>query len=241
MRRYGIFILGAAVAAVCVRLGFWQVSRLHQRRALRAQLERRERMPPLDLAALKDGADSLAYRPATVRGTFDFAHQLLVTERVVDEVPAVYVVTPLRYGDRAVLVERGWTPSADGYSAPLDALAEPDTATVTGVLLSVPRGAAPDAGAWPLHVRRDDPATLAERVPYPLFPLVLRRTHATGPLPAGLRPVAAPTLDNGPHLSYAIQWFSFAAIAVVGSIILFAKQRPGRDGMERETGGKREA
>jgi surfeit locus 1 family protein len=224
MRRYGILILGAMVAAVCMRLGFWQVSRLHQRLALRAVVERREGMPPRDLAAATAVGDSLIYRRATVQGRFDFTHQLLVTDRVVDEVPAVYVVTPLRYADRAVLVERGWTPSPDGYGAPLDALAEPDTATVTGVLVSPPRGAAPDSGDWPLHVRRDDPVSLAARFPYPLAPLVLRRTAAAQSLPPGLRTLAAPALDNGPHLSYAIQWFSFAAIAIVGGGILFWKE-----------------
>ena len=233
MRRYGIFIVGALAAAVCIRLGVWQLSRLSQRRAWRANVEQRERMFPLDLGALASGssgsgalvADSLAYRPATVRGTFDFAHQILVTERVVHEVPAVYIVTPLRYEGRAVLVERGWTPSADGYSAPLAVLDEPDTATVTGVLLPLPRGASPDSAGWPLHVRRDDPVTLAGRLPYPLFPLVLRRTRVTGPVPRGLEPIPTPVLDNGPHLSYAIQWFSFAAIAIVGPIIFYWSQR----------------
>jgi surfeit locus 1 family protein len=232
MRRYGILILGAVVAVICARLGVWQLSRLGQRRALRALVDRRELMPPLDLMTVTGAADSLTYRAATVRGTFDLAHQLLVTDRVVHEVPAVYVVTPLRYGDRAVLVERGWTPSADGYSAPLEALAEPDTSSVTGVLMPAARAAALDSSAWPLHVRRDDPASLSERLPYALFPLVLRRTRTTRPLPAGLRLLTAPALDNGPHLSYAIQWFSFAAIAIVGSAILFRNER-------RRAGGTR--
>jgi len=33
----------------------------------------------------------------------------------------------------------------------------------------------------------------------------------------------APELDDGPHLSYAIQWFSFALIIVIGSIALLRK------------------
>ena len=181
MRRYGIFMIGLVAAVLFIRLGFWQLNRLHQRRALRARIEQRERLDPLDPAMVTGAADSLSYRAARVRGTFDFAHQLVVTNRVVDEVTAVYIVTPLRYGDRAVLVERGWTPSADGYGAPLAALAEADTATVAGVLLRVPGDAGPDGEGWPLHVRRDAPASLGPHYPYPLFPLVLRRTRATAP------------------------------------------------------------
>jgi cytochrome oxidase assembly protein ShyY1 len=32
-------------------------------------------------------------------------------------------------------------------------------------------------------------------------------------------------LDDGPHLSYAIQWFAFATIAVVGAGIVVARTR----------------
>jgi len=42
--------------------------------------------------------------------------------------------------------------------------------------------------------------------------------------PAGTARWRTPALDNGPHLSYAIQWFSFAVIAVVGTILLLKKQ-----------------
>jgi cytochrome oxidase assembly protein ShyY1 len=37
--------------------------------------------------------------------------------------------------------------------------------------------------------------------------------------------VAPPALDDGPHLSYAIQWFSFAAIALVGSYVVVRRGR----------------
>jgi surfeit locus 1 family protein len=33
----------------------------------------------------------------------------------------------------------------------------------------------------------------------------------------------APALDPGPHLGYAIQWFSFAAIAITGWLVLVMK------------------
>jgi surfeit locus 1 family protein len=39
-------------------------------------------------------------------------------------------------------------------------------------------------------------------------------------LPARPIRLAPPALDDGPHLSYAVQWFSFATIAVVGGILL---------------------
>ncbi len=234
MRPHRVLIAGLLAAAVCVRLGIWQVSRLHQRQAFRATVEARLRRPPFELsatsalAAVTFGmADSLAYRPAVARGTFDFSRQIVVVARVVDEVPSVYVVTPLRLADGgAVLVERGWVPSPDAYTVRLDSLAEPDTAVVAGVLLAVTasREFAVRDSTWPVYTPSDDPAKLSGRYPYPLLTWVLRRTEATRAAPSELRPIPAPVIDNGPHLSYAIQWFAFAIIAIVGSIALFLRE-----------------
>lgn len=240
LRAYRVLILGALAAAVCVRLGFWQVSRLHQRQALRATVEARQRQAPFEVsasaafrAATLGAVDSASYRLATVRGVFDFSRQIVVVARAVEEVPGVYVVTPLQLADgQAILVERGWVPSPDAYTVGLDSLQEADSAVVTGMLLRVRarRELAVRDNVWPLYVPSDDPDRLAAFYPYPLLPWVLRRTEPAG-APSGLHPVPVPVIDNGPHLSYAIQWFAFATIAVVGSVLLFI----------RETGsGKRE-
>jgi cytochrome oxidase assembly protein ShyY1 len=55
-----------------------------------------------------------------------------------------------------------------------------------------------------------------------LLPVVLRRTDS--PIPS-LRPVPLPEVTDGPHLSYAIQWFAFGVIALVGSVVLARKDR----------------
>jgi surfeit locus 1 family protein len=105
-----------------------------------------------------------------------------------------------------VLVDRGWTYAADGMTVDPGLLGEPDSTVVEGVfgLPSGRFGVGPD--------------TL--RVGYPLLPVVLRRTSPSPGMPAALRPVPPPALDDGPHLSYAVQWFSFAAIALVGGALL---------------------
>jgi cytochrome oxidase assembly protein ShyY1 len=42
--------------------------------------------------------------------------------------------------------------------------------------------------------------------------------------------VPLPELSEGPHLSYAIQWFSFAVVALVGSAILVRRDRRAKRG-----------
>jgi surfeit locus 1 family protein len=237
LRAYGVLIGGVLAAAVCVRLGFWQVSRLHQRQAVRAMVEARQRQPEFELtgrtafqAWTLEGEDAMAYRPAVASGVFDFARQIVLVARSVDHIPAVYIVTPLRLADGpAILVERGWVPSPDAYTVPLDSLEEPDSARVAGLLLRYTASrdfTVPDS-TWPLTVPSPDPEKVAGRYPYRLLPWVLRRGQPgpAAPAPPALRPIPLPVIDNGPHLSYAIQWFAFATIALVGSAALFRREK----------------
>jgi surfeit locus 1 family protein len=61
-----------------------------------------------------------------------------------------------------------------------------------------------------------------------VLPLAIQLTEQDRPPPAAL-PVRLPPeeLSEGPHLSYAIQWFTFATIAVVGAVILLRRERRG--------------
>ena len=61
-----------------------------------------------------------------------------------------------------------------------------------------------------------DSARIAESIPYPvarMYVVDLAPGERSQGAPARLR---APSLDEGPHKSYAIQWFTFAAIALYG-------------------------
>jgi cytochrome oxidase assembly protein ShyY1 len=74
-----------------------------------------------------------------------------------------------------------------------------------------------------------DPAKLQDSLPYTLLPFVVQQlpdcastaSVAPSPFPRRLPP---PELTNGPHLSYVIQWFSFATIILVGTAALFRKK-----------------
>ena len=204
---------------VCIRLGVWQLDRLDQRRINNNMTEARLSLPAVELPTEHD-PDSLRYRRALADGVFDFEREIVVLARSRSGVPAVHVVTPLRLqnGD-AVLVERGVALSPDAKTVDLIALVEPDTSSATGVFVSLEGGNLGSPG-WPRYVRGVNPTELQGEYPYPLFPLVLRRTVAPPNAPLDLTPVPLPELTGGPHLSYAVQWFSFAAIAIIGSWFL---------------------
>ncbi|HVH68445.1 MAG TPA: SURF1 family protein [Gemmatimonadales bacterium] len=219
-RRDGVALVAALlIAALCVWAGVWQLDRLHQRRARNDLVLARRARPPLDV---RGGplltADSARDRRLRARGRYDYAHERFWRPRSYEGVPGVALVTPLRLADSAaVLVDRGWVPSPDAYHVDQDAYREADSADVVGLGMKAPRG------------RGDvDPAALADSLPYPLLPFVLQELPTTRPPPSGMIRWPIPEISDGPHLSYAIQWFSFAAIIVVGSLVLVRKRASGR-------------
>src|SRR5436190_18324601 len=94
-----------AIAVVCVRLGFWQISRLHEKQALNAGLRAAEQAAPLIVGAESPAAGQARNRTIEATGEFDETRQFLLSGRAYDGVAGVEVVTPLRIagGTTAIL------------------------------------------------------------------------------------------------------------------------------------------
>lgn len=175
--------------------------------------------------------DTLAWRKALLTGRYDYRREIVIRDRSWTGAPGVYLLTPLLVrsgGDSAaVLVLRGWLPSGDAFHARL-AAGRPDTVArsreVSTLLLPGHREKElridTIRGPEGLHpvVAHVDPGRLAGLLPYPVADLY---AQVTDPAPPGGYPVRIPLpeLGNGPHLSYAIQWFALALISVVGGVI----------------------
>lgn len=218
-----------ALAALCVRLGVWQLDRLAQRRSRNAEIRAARERPALALERAGLAADAVRNRRILAQGLFDYARERVWRGRTFEGTPGVHLITPLRLADgSAVLVDRGWVPSPDASTVQPLAYREADSARVEGLGAVAPRG------------RGDvDPEVLADSFPYPLLPFVIQalpsgRPAARAPAPdrRGPGPVRAPppALTDGPHLSYAIQWFSFAVIIVVGTLALLRSRARARGG-----------
>jgi len=232
-----VFVIAAS--AVCVRLGFWQLERLHEKQALNSALRAALARPPLALSdpfAVPAGA--VRGRRVRLRGVFDERRQILLAGRAHDGSPGVSAVTPLVLdgGARAVLVERGWLYADDASTAHPERYPEPGPRAVIGIAEPLaggrggpPMRAVPSDSAKLWSVRWLDRDSLAPRLPYALAGFVVRQLPGEG-IPG--RPLRLPprAYDETMHLSYAIQWFLFAAILLGGSTILAFTRR--RDGAE---------
>jgi surfeit locus 1 family protein len=216
------------IAALCVRLGFWQVARLSERRAVNQAALAARAKPALDLGvgpALT--AEELSDRWVEARGVYDREHEIILRGQAFQGAPGVNVVTPLRLAgsEAAVLVLRGFVPTPDAVRADVDSLVEPGTVRVRGLATPIGSGAGqPLEHAGRTTWARLDLAALRDRVPYPLLPVVLRQTPDSSP-PRSPRRLPAPELDDGPHLNYAIQWFLFAGMAVAFAVLVVGRTR----------------
>lgn len=235
------------VTVTCIALGFWQLDRLDARRSFNASVQAAMELPTVELdsrvlAEISRNPSEYLYRRVRASGWFVDDLSILLRGRSDQGRPGVHLVTPMRLEDGVlVLINRGWLPAPDGATVdprPYDAGGKQ---TVRGSLQEMP-GDIDDPIALTVETEghrvdtylRLDRETLSWRFETPLPPLyVLADSAATdGGLPLTVPP---PALDDGPHLGYAIQWFSFAAIALFGfTAVAITRWRKGP--VERQDG-----
>jgi surfeit locus 1 family protein len=222
------------VAAVCVRLGIWQVHRLTERRSANAAALDARLKPEVILDG-EDPATIAANRRVRAMGRYDHTHDIVLRGAAYQGVPGVEVVTPLLVPgrDTAILVNRGFVPAPDAVTVELDSLHEPGEVRVEGLALPLTSGGgAPLQQGQQTSWARLDLNALRGRLPYAVYPIYIRQLPDSS-LPRFPRRLDPPLLDDGPHLSYAIQWFSFSILALVFGVVI-GRQKRERDKDERE-------
>lgn len=214
--------LAAALALLFVRLGFWQLDRLAERRAYNARLTARLAISEVPFQEL--GAEVLNRR-VVVEGSPDYAAEFVHTGRSRNGSPGVHVITPVRLAssDTVVLVNRGWVYAADAATVDLSRFREPRT-RFSGYTVARPAPRAePLAPPKQRAVRNLDSVSVARLLAGPVAPvIVIARDSGGAEAPVRLPDVVA---DDGPHLSYAIQWFAFALIALGGAVVVAYRAR----------------
>lgn len=217
-------IIAVVVVVLFVSLGFWQLRRLDEKRDRNAAIEERSSVPVqpvdevVDAGTAFGGVEDLVYRRASATGRYDADGEVRIRSRSFEGRPGVHVVTPLRLEDGSALaVNRGFVPLSTDAPAPPSGEVE-----VTGLLFATQerRGIGPqDPGTGVLpELSRLDLGRLQEQYDADLYPMWLQLQRQDPPVDEGALPLllAEPEQDEGPHLSYAVQWFLFAAIGIIG-------------------------
>ena len=221
-------VAALALAVLFTFLGFWQLDRAEQKRALEAAFE--SGGEPVEITA--DTAPPL-YQRISATGRFLGSRQFLIGNIVEGGRLGYYVITPLELeeGGPLLLVNRGWTPRQPDGELP-DVSVEPGLRTVAGRAGRLPRvgvrpGTALDPdGSWPRLATFPAVDDLAQALQRPALPYVLLMDpDSAGGLVRQWEPRQA-----GParHLAYAFQWFALAVAVVALTAVLYRKQRARR-------------
>jgi cytochrome oxidase assembly protein ShyY1 len=219
-RRTILLTLGAfALAALCVRLGFWQWHRMELKKHQQAIIERHLGVDAIPVqSVLRPGrpvADDEEWTRVQATGTFDTRGQVTVKFTPRDGRAGADVVTPLVLADgSALLVNRGWMATENTNARPTDIPPPPSgRVTVEGWLR--PDNPAGDNAVVPVdgQVRAIASHGLERHVGRALLPGFI---NLQKPTIAGLAREPRPHVGHALNLFYALQWWFFAGLALIG-------------------------
>ncbi|MGB0113217.1 MAG: SURF1 family protein [Ilumatobacteraceae bacterium] len=213
-----------ASIALMVSLSFWQIRRLDERKEFNALVTERIDQPPVPLddvlADAEVDPEAFEWRQVTVAGTW-IPEQVIWFNRTQEGLAGDNILTALDAdgGDTTVVVNRGFV----GVGNEIPAAPDGDVEVLGRIRLTQARqlGGLTDATDGELaEVRRVDVDAIAPQLPGDVAPFYL---DLIGSIPTVTDtdpfPTPAPTLDNGPHVSYAVQWMIFAIAVLVGWVL----------------------
>jgi cytochrome oxidase assembly protein ShyY1 len=232
-RWIGLIVTSILAACACVWLGSWQLGRHEEKVDRRTAIEEAAASAPVPAEELVgdlmvDGAD--VWRQVTVTGHFADGTQLALRNRPVDGVAALHAVDLFvtELGGRTVLlpVDRGWIVSTPA-TTPADLPAPPDgDVTLTLRLRAAEHFSDRDpAPGWIYSIDEDsirhalgnltDPGADARELAEGRGVVVAGFGEPVpGTAGTGLNDLPEPETSIGNHLSYAFQWWIFAAGAL---------------------------
>ena len=220
-------LLVIAAIGVMIRLGFWQLDRLAQRKTFNAHYQEQIEAPAIMLGPEVFDLDlaNMEYQEVDVFGEYDHTQEVAIRNQSWQDHPGVRLLTPLVIAgtDTAVLVDRGWIPLEAYQSDDWAEFEEPGTVDIHGIirLSQEPSfGGRPDPTLQPGESSRAwnfiNIEKLSPQLPYTLLPIYIQQSPGAGDDILPYASLPSIEITAGPHLSYALQWFVFATILGVG-------------------------
>ncbi len=221
-RWFGYLGVAIAFAIGCVLLSHWQFDRREEALTEINRVIDNYDATPIPIAEALPTLDGFdedeKWQPVTLVGEYLVEEQVLVRGRPYNGRPGFEVLTPLRLDDgRTFIVDRGWVAPGNTQDAP-DSVPEPPSGTVTVVARlkagepTIPGRSAPEGQVATINLPQ-----VAELVSGDVYTgaygLLVSESPAVADTPL---PAIAPSPDEGPHLSYAVQWIVFALFGFFG-------------------------
>lgn len=215
-RWLGYLALVVVFAVVCCLLGTWQWNRRAEALTAIDRLETNYDREPAPVAEVlpEPGAfePDQQWTPVLLEGEYLVDEQLLLRGRWRSGQVGFDVVVPFRTVDGTVfVVDRGWIDQAPGAELPATEPATPEGQTTVVARLRPNEGAIAGRGAPEGQIASVDLPTIAAGLGAPTYTGAYGLLVSEGDaVPDDVAIATRPVLDEGPHLSYSLQWFVFA-------------------------------
>jgi surfeit locus 1 family protein len=206
----------AAAAAACaagIALGNWQARRAEEKRVFGERFEQALRAPAMELPAAALDPKQFVLKRVAARGRFVAEHTVYLQNKIRRGRVGYEVLTPLRISNSEfhLLVNRGWTETPQAPTPPGEVRIEGIARERLPRLLQLAESA-----KGPVRQTLDIAEFAAERG-LRLQPIIIEQHSDAGD---GLaRDWPRPDAGIEKHQSYALQWYSLAALAVALALV----------------------
>ncbi len=216
------FALTLIFAITCVALSQWQFNRRAEaQQEIQRVLDNYDAQPRALNAVLPDLSafnDDDKWIPVTVTGEYLADEQFIVRSRPREQQAGVEVLTPLLTTDGHIfIVDRGWLPALDSTDQTYH-IPSPPTGEVTVIArLKAGEPAIPGRAAAGNQLATIELPYLATLFDQTTYTGAYGLLESEDPAPTAESPLPAirPALDEGAHLSYALQWIMFGLLAFI--------------------------
>ncbi len=194
-------MLTAAISALMVFMGMWQLSRADEKRLLLQEWEQRSQVE-LELKEALAMKSPFGYQLRT-GGVFLAGGELFLDNQIEQGRPGYRLILPLQTPLGLLAVDQGWWPAdADRSKLPQAEPLEEGPVLLRGVLVrpwQPPLGFGSSGQQEARRIASLAPELLAQRWGQPVLPVVLK---------AGADDWQPVVMGPEKHLGYAVQWFA---------------------------------
>jgi cytochrome oxidase assembly protein ShyY1 len=218
----GYLLLAAIFATACVFLGRWQMDRRAETLAEINRVTSNYSATPIPFAEAEMQFSRLdadkEWTQVELKGRYDVGGERVVRNRPLNGQPGYEVVVPFKLiTGQSVIVDRGWLPIGNNTPGHPDSVPEPPAGEVTVVVRLKPGEPELQRGAPDGQLASIDLPAYAGQLGYPVltgaYGQLASETPAAATMPA---PFPKPSVEEGTHLSYSLQWFAFGVLMFVG-------------------------
>jgi len=218
------------VVPVLVSFGLWQSDKAHQKQFLQDTYDERSTQLAVRITAEQLDAEEFRYRKVIVRGSFNASYQILLDNRIYNDVAGYHVVTPFQIegSGQFVLVNRGWVPLGLNRAVLPTIITPEGTLEISGIATLPPSKIyelmPPESlnGGWQTVWQNMNMKRYSEAVPFQLQPVIIQLDKDSQ---AGfVREWPRPDTRIQTHQGYAFQWFGMAVMLVLFYVVTSFKK-----------------